>query len=117
MVRVLYYGYNNISSNLIHVTHMYFMCIYIYIIFIKGYAVKGLHFDCRSNNNGFNSYISLLLILTSSMVELYIPNISIQVQFLSKNRIFIRELSLMEKHMTFNHYYMSSNLIALIAFN
>ena len=48
------------------------------------------------------------------MVEQYIPNIMIQVQVLSKNSIFIRELSLMVKHMTFNHYYMSSNPIALI---
>ena len=48
------------------------------------------------------------------MVEQYIPNIVIQVQVLSKSFIFIRELSLMVKHMTFNHYYMSSNPIALI---
>ena len=48
------------------------------------------------------------------MVEQYIPNIKIQVQVLSKNYIFIGELSLMVKHMTFNHYYMSSNPIALI---
>jgi hypothetical protein len=48
------------------------------------------------------------------MVEQYIPNILIQVQVLSKNSILIRELSLMVKHMTFNHYYMSSNPIALI---
>lgn len=47
------------------------------------------------------------------MVEQYIPNILIQVQVLSKNSIYIRELSLMVKHMTFNHYYMSSNPIAL----
>ena len=50
MVRVSYYGYDNISSSLIHVTD------------IRGCAVKGLHFDCRSKNNGFNSYISLLLL-------------------------------------------------------
>ena len=49
MVRVSYYGYDNISSNLIHVN----------IFTLKRYAVKGLHFDCRSKNNGFDSYISL----------------------------------------------------------
>ena len=38
MVRVSYYGYDDISSSLIHVN----------IIVLKGYAVKGLHFDCRS---------------------------------------------------------------------
>ena len=38
MVRVSYYGYDNISSNPIHVT----------CIITKGYAVRGLHFDCRS---------------------------------------------------------------------
>jgi hypothetical protein len=81
-------------------------------MFTKGYAVKGLHFDCRSKKQWVQFlHIS---ILTSSMVEQYIPNIIIQVQILSKNCIFIGELSLMGKHMTFNHYYMSSNLIALI---
>jgi hypothetical protein len=48
------------------------------------------------------------------MVGQYISNIFINVQILGKNYIFVRELSLMEKHMTFNHYYMSSSLIALI---
>ena len=51
MVRVSYYGYDDISSNLIHVN-----------TYIKGYAVKGLHFDCRSKSKGFDSYISLFLL-------------------------------------------------------
>ena len=61
MVRVLYYGYYNISSNLIHVAY----------IIIKGYAVKGLHFDCRSKKQWVRFlHISIInSILTSSMVE------------------------------------------------
>ena len=38
MVRVSYYEYDNISSSLIHVNGN----------ILKGYVVKGLHFDCRS---------------------------------------------------------------------
>ena len=38
MVRVSYYGCDYISSSLIHVD----------VFTLKGYAVKGLHFDCRS---------------------------------------------------------------------
>ena len=53
MVRVSYYEYDNISSNLIHV---------IFTIIMKGYVVKGLHFDCKSNNNRFDSYVSLFLL-------------------------------------------------------
>ena len=49
MVRVSYYGYGNISSSLIHVN----------TLILKGYAVKGLHFDCKSKDAGFDSYISL----------------------------------------------------------
>lgn len=49
MGKVSYYGYENISSSLIHV-------------YIKGYVVKGLHFDCRSNKNRFKSYLSLFLL-------------------------------------------------------
>ena len=78
MVRVSYYGYDNISSSLIHVN----------IMRLKGYAVKGLHFDCRSKKQWVRFlHIS---ILTNSMVELYIPNIKIQVQVLSKNTFYRR---------------------------
>ena len=63
MVRVSYYGYDNISSNLIHAN----------MFMLKGYDVKGLHFDCRSKNQRVRFlHISTL---TSSMVEQYIPNI------------------------------------------
>ena len=57
MVRVSYYEYDNISSSLIHV---------IYIR--RGYDVKGLHFDCKSNNT-LGSIPTYLYILTNSMVE------------------------------------------------
>ena len=81
-------------------------------MFTKGYAVKGLHFDCRSEKQWVRFlHIS---ILTISTIEQYITNVLTQVQILGNIYIFVRELSLMEKHMTFNHYYMSSNLIALI---